>query len=227
MSNDIRGFEYELQELLNRHSKENDSNTPDFILANYIHRCLETWAITTRERERWYGVKLAPGQSGEPLKAPVNPAPDLVKDRDAARFSSVGCPGCNWTGMIEESPSFNPAGPGMVYSSRPCPTCVPKKECMKCGLSWGVVKACCSETMINDKLHVKGYCTACCDGRGHPKQPVERDTFDDRIADHRYVAPSSGYADGIPDVCQFEYERPNHQGGFRMCQAKKASHVRG
>jgi len=54
-------FEEALRGLLNSYSKENDSNTPDFILANYIHRCLETWAITTRERERWYGVRHQPG----------------------------------------------------------------------------------------------------------------------------------------------------------------------
>lgn len=33
-------FEKELQTLINRHSKENESDTPDFILANYLKDCL-------------------------------------------------------------------------------------------------------------------------------------------------------------------------------------------
>lgn len=50
-----RNFTKELTELLNRYSKENDSNTPDFILANYLISCLETYNSTIKEREKWYG----------------------------------------------------------------------------------------------------------------------------------------------------------------------------
>lgn len=45
----------ELTELLNRHSRENASNTPDFILAEFMLTCLAAFEHTTRERERWYG----------------------------------------------------------------------------------------------------------------------------------------------------------------------------
>ena len=34
---------------------ENDSNTPDFILAEYLCECLERFNSGIRERERWYG----------------------------------------------------------------------------------------------------------------------------------------------------------------------------
>ena len=34
-------FERELESLINRFSKENDSNTPDFILAQYLLGCLQ------------------------------------------------------------------------------------------------------------------------------------------------------------------------------------------
>jgi len=46
-------FEQELTELLNRHSIENDSNTPDFILAKYLLSCLETWNRVIELRDRW------------------------------------------------------------------------------------------------------------------------------------------------------------------------------
>lgn len=50
-------FEKELQELINKHSQENPSGTPDFILSNYVLDCLETFKNATTERDRWYGFK--------------------------------------------------------------------------------------------------------------------------------------------------------------------------
>ena len=51
-------FEKELEQLINKHSKENDSNTPDFILADYLCRCLATFSGIVEEREKWYGVRV-------------------------------------------------------------------------------------------------------------------------------------------------------------------------
>ena len=48
-------FEKELEALINRHSVENGSNTPDFILAGYMGACLDAFNAATVERERWYG----------------------------------------------------------------------------------------------------------------------------------------------------------------------------
>lgn len=48
-------FEKELENLINRHSKENESNTPDFILAQYICGCLATFNVAVQQRENWYG----------------------------------------------------------------------------------------------------------------------------------------------------------------------------
>lgn len=45
----------ELRTLINRHSKENGSNTPDFILAEYLNDCLRAFDKTVVLRERWYG----------------------------------------------------------------------------------------------------------------------------------------------------------------------------
>lgn len=58
-------FGRELEHLLNRKSIENESNTPDFILANYMLDCLQAFTVATQRREKWYGKAHAPGQSGE------------------------------------------------------------------------------------------------------------------------------------------------------------------
>jgi hypothetical protein len=49
-------FERELESLINRYSKENDSNTPDFILAQYIVGCLTAFNNAVQRREAWYGI---------------------------------------------------------------------------------------------------------------------------------------------------------------------------
>lgn len=54
-------FERELQELINRHSVENDSNTPDMILRGFMVDSLNAFNRSVRQRDQWYGVKLQPG----------------------------------------------------------------------------------------------------------------------------------------------------------------------
>lgn len=49
----------ELASVLNRHSAENGSNTPDFILAEYMLTCLAAFNIASLHREAWYGKDLA------------------------------------------------------------------------------------------------------------------------------------------------------------------------
>jgi len=36
-------FQEELENLINRHSKESASNTPDYVLAKYLNNCLEAF----------------------------------------------------------------------------------------------------------------------------------------------------------------------------------------
>lgn len=43
-------FMSELMALLNRHSKENGSDTADFVLAQYLVHCLEAFDYATRYR---------------------------------------------------------------------------------------------------------------------------------------------------------------------------------
>jgi hypothetical protein len=50
-------FEKELEQLINKHSIENESNTPDFILSRYLMNCLQSYEIALDSREKWYGRK--------------------------------------------------------------------------------------------------------------------------------------------------------------------------
>lgn len=54
MSN-ITEFEQELTTLINRYSLENGSNTPDYILAAYLRRCMYNYNTTVNERDTWHG----------------------------------------------------------------------------------------------------------------------------------------------------------------------------
>lgn len=59
----------ELEMLINRFSKENDSNTPDFILAQYLTSCLAAFSVATSQRDRWYDFKSGLADlTSEPLK---------------------------------------------------------------------------------------------------------------------------------------------------------------
>jgi hypothetical protein len=51
----IENFRKELKDLINYHSMENGSNTPDFILADYLVECLEAYNKAVKSRETWYG----------------------------------------------------------------------------------------------------------------------------------------------------------------------------
>jgi len=54
----MESFEHAIAEVINRFSKENGSNTPDFILAEYMSNCLDAFNKTSRAREKWYGKEL-------------------------------------------------------------------------------------------------------------------------------------------------------------------------
>jgi len=48
-------FRKDLAEVLNRHSMENGSNTPDFLLADYLISCLRALDAAIGMRSKWYG----------------------------------------------------------------------------------------------------------------------------------------------------------------------------
>jgi hypothetical protein len=45
----------ELEELLNKDSRENESDTPDYILAEYMMTCLEAYETAVKKRSDWHG----------------------------------------------------------------------------------------------------------------------------------------------------------------------------
>lgn len=51
----------DIERAINCHSAENGSNTPDFILAEYLTDCLAAFDKTSRAREKWYGKSLSIG----------------------------------------------------------------------------------------------------------------------------------------------------------------------
>ena len=48
-------FREKLTDLINCESRENDSDTPDFILANYLADCLRAYDRALQAREQFYG----------------------------------------------------------------------------------------------------------------------------------------------------------------------------
>ncbi len=47
-------FQRSLRDLINKHSAENGSDTPDFILAKYLDSCLVAYETAVIEREKWW-----------------------------------------------------------------------------------------------------------------------------------------------------------------------------
>lgn len=54
-----KGFRADVEAAINRHSMENGSATPDFILAEYLSSCLAAWDRAIVARENWYGREVA------------------------------------------------------------------------------------------------------------------------------------------------------------------------
>lgn len=62
----MKSLRDEIANALNRHSAENGSNTPDFILAEYLLKCLEAFDLASLRREDWYGHFHRPGNDNPP-----------------------------------------------------------------------------------------------------------------------------------------------------------------
>lgn len=50
----------DVQTALNRHSRENHSNTPDFILAQYLASALDAYETAVNSRDSWYNLSRQP-----------------------------------------------------------------------------------------------------------------------------------------------------------------------
>jgi hypothetical protein len=52
----------DLSSVINHHSRENVSNTPDWLLAKFLALALTSFEMATLARERWYGHGHEPGR---------------------------------------------------------------------------------------------------------------------------------------------------------------------
>jgi len=59
MNSIIPEFTKELEKLINKYSMENGSDTPDFLLAEYLTGCLVTFDKVVLRRSVWYGKEKA------------------------------------------------------------------------------------------------------------------------------------------------------------------------
>lgn len=68
---DKTGLRHDIERAINANSAENGSNTPDFILAEFLTNCLSVFEKAIEQREAWYGVKMEPGgNNGRPPSDP-------------------------------------------------------------------------------------------------------------------------------------------------------------
>jgi hypothetical protein len=51
-------LEHKIADVINSSCRENYSNTPDYILADFMVRCLQAFEIASNNREDWFGVHL-------------------------------------------------------------------------------------------------------------------------------------------------------------------------
>jgi hypothetical protein len=53
-------FVEELSLVINKNSKDNSLNTPDFILAEFLTDCLEAWNKAIKARDKWFNQAVVP-----------------------------------------------------------------------------------------------------------------------------------------------------------------------
>jgi hypothetical protein len=88
---EVISFRDDLTKLINRHSKENGSDTPDFILAGYIESCLATYDATVVARDQWLGRPVGKGRAIDPNHG-TDPLTSDEFVRLAGRFPMRGTP---------------------------------------------------------------------------------------------------------------------------------------
>jgi len=74
----MTNFENQLRKLINETSTESASNTPDFILAQYLSAGLLAFETAVQQRETWYGRDSRPS-------LPKGVGPDLLVPKEVER----------------------------------------------------------------------------------------------------------------------------------------------
>jgi len=75
----------ELEGLLNSFSRENESNTPDFILAEYMLTCLAAFEKASVRREAWFGKYLSIEGTSPELAEGVSMPEGPADEQDCSR----------------------------------------------------------------------------------------------------------------------------------------------
>jgi hypothetical protein len=71
----------DLASVLNKYSVENESDTPDFILAKYLCSCLDAWNEAVTARDKWWNFK--PWGSNETIEdSELQGSTDVVSGQD-------------------------------------------------------------------------------------------------------------------------------------------------
>lgn len=65
-------FIKDLESLINSYSLENGSDTPDFLLAEYMHGCLAVFEAIIKARDEWYGFQPPWASSSVTIKPPTS-----------------------------------------------------------------------------------------------------------------------------------------------------------
>ncbi len=88
MTMETNKFRDELASLINRNSMENGSDTPDFMLAEYLTNCLMAFDTIVVARDKWYGRKSP--STGEP-EPTGGPSPVTPEDSDGTHNRCFHC----------------------------------------------------------------------------------------------------------------------------------------
>lgn len=123
----------ELADLLNRHSVENGSDTPDWILANYLLACLEAWEVATASRRQFYDRSSKVSDRVTRL-APVL---DALSDDVLAAVEKILLPSAVAVSRAKEAAAHDPPGiPDEVAAQ------VEKARLAGCNIEWASSRMC-------------------------------------------------------------------------------------
>ena len=102
-----------IRRAINTNSAENASNTPDYILAQFMCACLVAFDTATQQRETWYGRDARPSSAA--LAAP--PAPSVPREPTKAMLNAAfpinNCDSQNlnvWRAMYDTASNDQPGG---------------------------------------------------------------------------------------------------------------------
>ncbi len=113
---------HELAAVVNRHSAENGSNTPDFILAEYLGGCLAALDRAVNAREKWYGREEAARREAK-TKIVVGIDDELSPREKALRTAAV----------VPEPYELEREGLGSAAEFLFCECCFTTKTCREAG----------------------------------------------------------------------------------------------